>query len=239
MAIPAIVASVAGSLLSTIAQQALNSGEETTSTATTSSSQSLGKDEFLRLLAAQMRNQDPLNPLSNTDFLAQTAQFTSLEQLQNMNQTLQALLAKSGSASGPAAAAGLLGRTVTANGSQLQLDGQHGASLSYTLPSAAAGVALQVLDASGATVRTILLGEQGAGVQRYSFDGLSSQGERLPAGSYSYRVTALDAAGQRLSGAYTGAGQVTAIQVENGQLLLQLGGQRVPLAAVTGVLAGS
>lgn len=54
----------------------------------------LGKDDFLKLMIVQMKNQDPLNPMDNTEQLAQQAQFSSLEQMQNINTNLEKLLAK-------------------------------------------------------------------------------------------------------------------------------------------------
>ena len=83
MPIPAILASVGGALVSGLIQ-----GVTSSSTQPATASSTLGKDDFLRLLVAQLKNQDPLNPMDNSQFVAQTAQFSSLEQLQNMNATL-------------------------------------------------------------------------------------------------------------------------------------------------------
>ncbi len=64
-------------------------GKSTTATETTSSS-ILGKDDFLKLLITQLQYQDPMNPLDGTEFAAQLAQFSSVEQLANLNETLSA-----------------------------------------------------------------------------------------------------------------------------------------------------
>jgi flagellar basal-body rod modification protein FlgD len=178
MAIPAIVMSVAGGVLSGMIQKAIaGSGE-----ASAPAEEALDKEDFLRLLTTQLRNQDPLNPLSNADFVAQTAQFSSLEQLQNMNKALERLAAQSGG-NGPVTASALLGRTVTVNGSAVNLDGIRPASVGYALPSSASNVYLQVQDASGNVVRTVSLGAQSIGKHQWSFDGLDDAGRRLPAGT--------------------------------------------------------
>jgi flagellar basal-body rod modification protein FlgD len=72
----------------------------------------LGKQDFLDLLAAQLRMQNPLEPLDNADFMAQTAQFNTLEQLQQMNESLTAVLGLSALSQ----ASGLIGRHVVAVG---------------------------------------------------------------------------------------------------------------------------
>ena len=61
----------------------------TTSTTSTKSSSSLGKDDFLKLLVTQLQTQDPMNPMDDTQFISQMAQFTSLEQMKNMNTSVQ------------------------------------------------------------------------------------------------------------------------------------------------------
>jgi flagellar basal-body rod modification protein FlgD len=65
-------------------------GTTSTTSTQTSSSKALGKDEFMKLLLAQLKNQDPLKPMDGTDFAVQLAQFSSLEQLSNLNTELKA-----------------------------------------------------------------------------------------------------------------------------------------------------
>jgi flagellar basal-body rod modification protein FlgD len=241
MPIPAILMSVAGSVIGGLLQKAFGSSEQA-APAPPPAPNALGKDDFLRLLTVQLRNQDPLNPISNTDFIAQTAQFTSLEQLQNMNQNLQKVMGQLGggaASSGPASAAALLGRSVTVNGSPLTFDGANAVGLQYQLPAAAPSVFLQVVDESGAAVRTLALGQQGGGVHQIVFDGRDDQGRALAPGTYTYRVAAADAGGKSVPGIITGGGQVSGISVDGGQLMLLIGTARVPLSSVVGVMAGT
>ena len=71
-------------------------------------SRELGKDDFLKLLMAQMTNQDPTSPMENTEFIAQMAQFTSLEQMTNMSNNFEKMAAMINSSE----AQSLLGRTI-------------------------------------------------------------------------------------------------------------------------------
>jgi len=227
--IPAILGTAASSVLS-----AATSGTSSTS----SSSQTLGKDDFLKLLTAQLQNQDPLSPMDNTAFVAQMAQFSSLEQLQNLNDSLTTFLATA-SGNGIAAATPLLGRTVAVNGSALDLQAGTPSSLNYGLPASAAGVTLQIKGSSGTVVRTLALGAQTAGSHQVAFDGRDDTGAPLASGSYTYSASAVDPSGQTISGIVTGGGQVTGITVDNGQTMLVIGQTQVPLSAVVGVSAGS
>jgi flagellar basal-body rod modification protein FlgD len=238
MPIPAILATVAGGLVSSLVQSAFGSSGQTAATTQTSSSQSLNKDDFLRLLMAQLRNQDPMNPVNNTEFVAQTAQFSSLEQLQNINTTLGGLASQVGGM-GTASAASFLGKIATINGSPLTLDGSTPATVAYALPASAASVVVRVQDEAGKVVRTVILGQQGQGVHQIVFDGLGDDGRQLPSGSYTYQVAAADSAGRLVPGVYTGAGTVTGVTVESGSLKLLLGQQSVPLTSVVGVMANT
>jgi flagellar basal-body rod modification protein FlgD len=111
-------------------------------------------------------------------------------------------------------------------------------SVGYALPSGASSVAIQVLDASGKAVRTMAVGQQGRGLHQVVFDGLDDEGRRLASGAYTYRVAAVDAGGRLLSGASTGMGRVSGFNVEQGELVLLVGDQRVPLSSVVGVMEG-
>lgn len=72
----------------------------------------LGKDAFLHLLTTQLRYQDPMNPVDDQDFIAQMAQFSSLEQMQNLTKVLEAFIAEERATNQMARATALLGRTV-------------------------------------------------------------------------------------------------------------------------------
>jgi len=84
------------------------------SSRSTGSSNDLGKDAFLMLLITQLRNQDPMSPMEDKEFIAQLAQFSSLEQMQTMNSKLEPLAASFELFAKSQSAAGMIGRTITA-----------------------------------------------------------------------------------------------------------------------------
>jgi flagellar basal-body rod modification protein FlgD len=147
----------------------------------------LGKDDFLQLLIAQLRHQDPLSPFDQNQFLAQTAQFTSLEQLQTINQQLTELKILSAGSELTRAVA-LLGKTATVVGREVQVTG--GATrLDFTVRTPGTEVIVDVYDRNGVLVRTITTDALGEGPQSVEWDGLDSAGRAAPAGAYSYRVS--------------------------------------------------
>jgi flagellar basal-body rod modification protein FlgD len=193
--------------------------------------QGLGKDDFLRLLVAQIRHQNPLNPLSNDQFITQTATFTSLEELQRIRQSLEAN-AGAGAASGVAAATALIGRSVTATAGQFTYAGAT-ATLPFTLDRAVESVAVEIADPSGTVLSRVPLGSRAPG--QYSVDftpGIT--GPLLPAGSYRYRIVSQDLAG-RATPLPAIAGVVTGVSLEGGVPVLSVGGRRVALGDVIAV----
>jgi len=145
----------------------------------------LGKQEFLKLLITQLRNQDPLNPLDQNQFLAQTAQFTSLENLQNISSQLAEMKSL---AQGQALTQGasLLGKNATAMGRDVTL-GIGGATLDVTVQTPGM-FQLQILDAENTAIRTLTTTTEVPGQYEVAWDGLDASGQSVTPGVYRYRV---------------------------------------------------
>ena len=215
MALPAIVP-VLGAVASAVGALAPKKTE---------SAGRLGKDDFLKLLIAQLQNQNPLNPMSNDQFIAQSAQFTSLEELQNIRKSLDTMSAANGNTSLTGTAA-LLGRSVKATAAGFTYAGAT-VTLPFTLEEAASGATLEVLDGGGNVVSQIPLGARAAGAQTASFQ----PGQALPAGQYRYRIVAPDASGRTVALAAI-TGTVSGISLEGGAQVLALGSRKVLLSDV-------
>ena len=145
----------------------------------------LGKQDFLKLLITQLRNQDPLNPLDQNEFLSQTAQFTSLENLQNISSELAELktLARGDTL---AQGASLLGKTAVAAGRDFQL-GSSPVELDFQMQTAGS-VRIDVLDANGTVMRQLSSDSLEAGDYALTWDGRDSAGQLITPGVYHYRV---------------------------------------------------
>jgi len=200
----------------------------TTSTLQTSNKQqagpavkSLGKDEFLRLFTQQLKAQSPLNPMDSTGFTAQLAQFSSLEQLTNINTQLKDMVSYQSSLQNTMTTS-LIGKKVKIAGNAVTLDKQ--ADLSYSLSGAAAKVTVSVYDAAGALVRKEEMGGQTAGSHTLVWDGKDQDGATVPAGQYTFAVEAVDANGGALSATTLTSGTVTGLLFENNVTYLSING---------------
>ena len=178
----------------------------------------LGKQEFLKLLITQLRNQDPLNPLDQNQFLAQTAQFTSLENLQNISAELAEMKALTQHQS-VAQGATLLGRTTTASARQVTV-GTGGVELPVTV-TATGGVRVDVLDAANTVIRSLLTDTLPPGTHAVAWDGLDATGVPVAPGSYHYRVTSQGGA------AVAAQGTLTAMTPTGGGIVYHIGDARV------------
>ena len=195
----------------------------------TGKAKAMGQEEFMRLLVTQLENQDPLNPVKDTEFLAQLAQFSALEQLVGVNQRLDDLLEWQ-RAAGLAGAVSLIGREVRFAGDRVTLAREGDTvTLAYELSGDAAQVQVEIFDRFGRKVRTLSPGAQEAGPQRVLWDGRDDQGQPLPAGTYTFSVSAQDVSGGRVEATTWGSGTVSSVLYEDGTPYLLVGEQRVPV----------
>lgn len=161
-----------------------------TSTTNDSSYSSLGKDDFLMLLVTQLNNQNPLDPQSNTEFVSQLAQFSSLESLSNISASMDSLLG-SYQSSQALQASSLVGRSVMVSASSTQVDGVSGLTGTLVVPTAADNVSVRVYDEAGSLVKSIPLDNQSsAGLVDFTWDGSDESGQLLPAGTYKFSASA-------------------------------------------------
>jgi len=215
MAIPAIA-----SVISAVAPKILGAVGGAAAPSST-----LNKDDFLKLLVSQLKNQDPLNPLSNDQFIAQSTAFSSLEALQNIQKGVDNL-GGAGSTQTLASTASLLGRPVVASTATFQWSGRP-VSLPYTIASPVANAAVEITDASGNAIGQMPLGARPPG----QYSAVFSPSSALPTGQYKYRIVSMD--GGRSTPLSAIGGSVTGVNLSNGQPVLQVGSVTINLTDVT------
>ena len=164
-------------------------GVSTTPNAVSSDTTIMGKNDFLNLLVAQLQHQDPLNPLDSTEFTAQLAQFTSLEQLNNVNTNLESLQSYQAAIKN-AQSVDLIGKTVEATGNTVVLRDDSETELGFDLAQDVEYLSANIYGPEGNFVRTVTTGPLFAGRHSLSWDGRDQEGNRLAAGRYSYEIQA-------------------------------------------------
>jgi flagellar basal-body rod modification protein FlgD len=189
----------------------------------------LDKDAFLKLLMAQLRNQNPLNPLSNDQFITQSTAFSNLEALHAIQSTLEA---SQGGTSRLTGVADLLGKKVTGLTGTFAFAGRP-VELPYTLPSDA-GVVVEVSDGNGTVVKRFNLGRQSAGPHLVAFNGQGDGSLPLPVGNYRYRVLAATGGGQ-LEPLAAITGLVSGIALQQGVPMISLGSVQMAVSDLTAV----
>jgi flagellar basal-body rod modification protein FlgD len=197
--------------------------------------QALGQDQFLALLIAQLKNQDPLNPVDNGQFIAQLAQFSQLEQAKQMTTALNTFIQRQ-DISNNNGLVSLIGHPVSALGSSFSLTPGSPVPLSYVLAGDAANVTIQVLNAAGVPVRTLSVPGQTAGTQTVSWDGKDTTGNMQPPGQYSFTVSATDRNGGAVTPTTLAKGVVTGLRFDNGSPMVVLDtGQVIPPSLILAV----
>ncbi|MNV24927.1 Basal-body rod modification protein FlgD [compost metagenome] len=193
----------------------------------------LGKDAFLQLLVTQLKNQNPLEPQGNGEFVAQLAQFSSLEGITSLNDTVSGIAGAFGS-SQALQASSLVGRSVIAPGDKAVVDTTKGMTGSVVLPQSVAQAEVKITDKDGKVIRTITLADQTAGNASFTWDGKDDAGNVAPAGTYTFAATTTidDQAVALITNLPATVTSVTISQT-GGELMLNLAGLgTVPLSKV-------
>src|SRR6478609_9904772 len=182
----------------------------------------MGRDAFLKLLVAQLKNQDPLKPQDNSAFVAELAQFSSLEQSMGVNDRLdQMMLQNQGMAN--ADVVNMVGKNATVKGSLITTDGSGvGVPVAFTQDRVSDKTTVQIQDANGKIVRTLDLGSRPVGISKITWDGRSDDGLVQPAGTYAVNVKANDADGGTVNVSQETTGTITGVAFDKGYPVLHL-----------------
>jgi len=193
-----------------------------TTTTTTSGSVAASQDQFLQLLVTQIQNQNPLDPLDNAEFTSQLSQFAMLEELTQINTSLEQNMVYSQSLNNTMLL-GLVGKHAVVEGDQVEVS--EGEISSSQIQAAAAGVAtVEVRSESGALVDSYTR-EINAGWNDVTWDGVESDGDTAEDGTYTVSVSVEDRAGNELDVVTYMSGLVESIRFENNLALLNVGGR--------------
>jgi len=197
--------------------------EDVQNQSTSKNGAEMGKSDFLTLFTAQLKNQDPLDPVKNEAFVAQLAQFSQLEASTNMQNSMSQL-AESLSGERLLSSAALIGKRVAVSDAPAQLNDGQDVGASINLPGDASGIQLNVYDSKGNLVQELIAGATPAGNVDFSWDGTDLAGNRAPAGKYQFKAQAV------IDGKTTAVSVSTLVPVTglstsdiNGAVTLQLG----------------
>lgn len=194
-------------------------GSSSSSTNSTSTASEL-ENRFLTLLMAQIKNQDPLNPLDNAQVTSQLAQLNTVNGIEKLNTTLSQLLDGYGETQGMQAA-GIIGKNVMVAGKNLPLSSGQAVG-GVLLDGAADKVTLTIKDSTGKVVQTEELGAREAGSFYFGWDGKDADGTQLSDGNYTFAVEA-SASGTKVGATAMQIGTVSAVTRSSNGFLLDLG----------------
>ena len=175
--------------LSSTVLDSLQKTTSSTNTSTGTAGSALGKDAFLQLLVTQMQNQNPLDPQDNGEFVAQLAQFSSLESMQSLNDSVGTIV-NNYQSSQALQASSLVGRSVIVQTGTAQVDPTKGLTGSVAVTASSSNTTVGVYNASGDLIRNLDLGTQAAGNASFTWDGKDNDGTVVDAGTYTFKAAA-------------------------------------------------
>jgi flagellar basal-body rod modification protein FlgD len=192
----------------------------------------LGKDDFIRLMSAQLKHQDPISPVKNEEMAAQLAQFSSLEQMVNVNQNLEKMTANQ-KPQDNVLAASLIGKRVMTDSSKFSFVGKgQQPEMRFELPADAERVTVSVVSEKGEVLREYEMGGVKKGFQSIKWDGKNGKAQEQGVGEYTFRVNATDAHNKPVLAKTSTSGLVSGVVFEGGKPLLLVEDKKIPLDVV-------
>ncbi|MCW8407764.1 flagellar hook assembly protein FlgD [Legionella sp. PATHC035] len=155
-----------------------------------SAKKSLGQQDFLRLMVAQIQNQDPMQPQVNGEFLSQLAQFSTNDGVTKMQESLQQM-ATSLQSNQALQASALVGRKVLVNSNTLQLGAEGDSKAAVDIPPGLSNLSASIYSDTGELIKTISLGQPTPGFFQFSWDGTGGDNNRVKEGKYKVDVHAV------------------------------------------------
>ncbi len=193
----------------------INSAGSYQSNSSNKSKDVLGKDDFLKMLLAQLKNQDPLNPMDSAQYSAQLAQFSTLEQITNLNQNMKDFLNTNlltSQAINNALSANLIGKDVKIDNKIFEYNGQEKITFGYNLAQSTNKVNIKIYDANGNLVKQFENVNSNAGDNTLEWNFENENGIKVPKGSYRVEIEAKSMAGDKLAPVLYQFGKVAAIK---------------------------
>ncbi|MFT3802892.1 MAG: flagellar hook capping FlgD N-terminal domain-containing protein [Burkholderiaceae bacterium] len=210
-------------------------GSGSSATGTTTQTSADTKDQFLKMLVAQMKNQDPLNPLDNAAVTSQMAQISTVEGIEKLNATM-GKFTESATANAANSTA-LIGKTILTEGSRLVWDAStKSMQAGIALGEDASRVVVQLYDSGGQVVDTKTFTNQSAGTTTFEWTGTNNSGGTYGAGNYTMRVAAVDALGATVSATPLNTTTVRSVTQGSGAVKAQLAdGSSIDITDIRGV----
>ena len=191
-------------------------------------------NNFLTLLTAQLKNQDPLSPMDTTQFTQQLVQFSAVEQQINGNKKLDQLIGLQSTANAYGAV-GFVGTTIAANSADFALQGGK-SKFDYKIEhaSASGSATLKILNAAGNVVMLKQV-DAALGSHPVEWDGTDYFGNQLADGKYTVSVSYQDQNGKAYDSAITSYGKVDSAEITDGTVYLKMGDVTIPLSDVINI----
>lgn len=194
----------------------------------------LDKDDFLKLFVTQLKNQDPMNPDDGAEMAAKLAQFNSLEQLMNVNKSLEKM-ATAESTNRSMMLSGFIGKEIQVDGGRTRLADDLTTDSKFEIARGAKNATLQVRDTSGTLIKEQDLGSLTPGQHKLEWDGTNRSGDKAPNGIYTYAIMALDSEGKDIPVSLSSSVKVMGVDIGDGEGSFFTDYGKIPVAKVKAV----